>query len=107
MTIWTCCLLTVVIELAFMMICGYRSRYEITVIVCANVVSNLLLNLLIIYVFRWQQGLWIIPMELAVAAGEYLYFAHAFGGSRRLLLLTALSNMISYLTGLLIAAFLL
>ena len=107
MSIWTCCLLTVVIELAFMMVCGYRSRYEITVIVCANVVSNLLLNLLVIYVFRWRQGLWIIPLEAAVVAGEYLFYAHAFGGSRRLFLLTVLANMISYLTGLLIAAFLL
>ena len=102
MSIWTCCLLTVVIELAFMMICGYRSRYEITVIVCANVVSNLLLNLLIIYVFRWQQGLWIIPMELAVVAGEYLYYTRAFGGSRRLFLLTLAANVISFSAGLLI-----
>ena len=39
------CLLTVVLEGAFLALCGYRDRFSLTVVVCANIITNLLLNL--------------------------------------------------------------
>ena len=100
MNIWTCCLLTVVIELTFLMLCGYRSGYEITVIICVNVISNLLLNLLVIHVFEGRQGLLEIPLEACVVALEYAVKASAFGRGSRLFRLTLIANMLSYGAGL-------
>ena len=39
--IFLACLLTVVVETAFFAAFGYRDRYALTVIVCANIVTNL------------------------------------------------------------------
>ena len=39
--IFLCCLLTVLIEGVFFIVLGYRDRISLTVIVCANVITNL------------------------------------------------------------------
>ena len=46
MMIFLACALTVLIETPFLALFGYRKRDEVVIIVCANVVTNLLLNLL-------------------------------------------------------------
>ena len=42
--IFLACLLTVAVETAFLAAFGYRDRLALIVIVCANVITNLLLK---------------------------------------------------------------
>ncbi len=100
--IFLACLLTVLIEGGFLALLGYRDRYSLTVIVCANVITNLLLNLTIALAFRGNPGMWIYPMELCVVAAEYAIYSVAFGKSWKLFFLTLAANCISYGLGLLI-----
>ena len=99
--IFLACLLTVLIEGAFFALLGYRDRFCLTVIVCANVITNLLLNL----AFRIglpYRPVWIALGELSVVAAEYAIYAKAFGPSKRLLLLTLAANCLSFGLGLLL-----
>ena len=94
------CLLTVVLEGAFLTLCGYRDRFSLTVIVCANVITNLLLNLAL---WRFPGAyVWILPLEVCVAAAEYGIYAFAFGKTWKLFFLTLAANCLSYGAGLLI-----
>ena len=100
MTVFLACALTVLIETPFLALFGYRRREELAVIVCANVVTNLLLNLalMLLPLPRWS----VDPLEAAVVAAEYAVYALAFGRSRRLFLLTLAANCLSYGIGLLL-----
>ena len=100
--IFLACLLTVGIEGAFLAACGYRDRFSLVVIVCANVVTNLLLNLLLWLAFPGGAGAWIYIMEAVVVAAEYAIYAVAFGKGWKLFFLTLAANCISYGLGLLI-----
>jgi len=100
--IFVACLLTVVIEGVFLAVLGYRSRYALTVIVCVNVVTNLLLNLCIQLLFRGAPGAWLCLMEALVVAAEYAVYAVAFGKSWKLFAFTLAANCLSYGIGLLI-----
>ena len=100
--IFLACLLTVLIELPFLVLCGYRDRDTVLVILCANVITNLLLNLSVQLVFHGAPGAWIYPMETLVVAVEYLIYAAALGRSGRLFALTLAANCLSYGIGLLI-----
>lgn len=100
--IFLACLLTVAIEGGFFAALGYRDRFSLTVIVCANVITNLLLNLAILFAFSSDPGLWIYPLEAAVVAAEYVVYRAAFGRGRKLFLLTLAANCLSYGAGLLI-----
>lgn len=99
--IFLACLLTIVIEGGFLALCGYRDRFSLTVIICANAVTNLLLNLLIWFAFNGDPGAWIYLMEACVVAAEYAIYAKAFGRDWNLFLLTLAANVISYVIGLL------
>jgi len=99
--IFLACLLTVVIETAFFAAVGYRDRYALTVIVCANVVTNLLLNLFL-WLVGGAVGAWIYLLEALVVAAEYAVYAVAFRPGWKLFLLTLAANCISYGLGLLI-----
>ncbi len=100
--IFLACLLTVLIEGAFFALLGYRDRFSITVIICANVITNLLLNLTIWFAFSDDPGLLIYPMECLVVLAEYGVYSAAFGRGRKLFLLVLAANCISYFAGLLI-----
>ena len=95
------CLLTVLIETPFLALWGYRKKRELAVIVCANVLTNLLLNLSFLLGLPYRP-LWIAAGELLVVAAEYAVYARAFGPSRRLLLLTLAANCLSFSLGLLL-----
>ncbi len=99
--IFLACLLTVVVETAFFAACGYRDRYAMTVIVCVNVVTNLLLNLFL-WLVGGAVGGWIYMLESLVVAAEYAVCAAAFHPGRKLFLLTLAANCISYGLGLLV-----
>ena len=96
------CALTVLIEGGFFALLGYRSRFALTVIVCANVVTNLLLNLCIALLFSGAPGAWVYLLEAFVVAAEYAVYAIAFGKSRKLFVLTLAANCLSYGAGALI-----
>ena len=100
--IFLACALTVLIEGGFFALLGYRDRYSVTVIVCANVVTNLLLNLTIWLAFSGAPGAWIYGMEALVVIAEYVIYASAFGRGWKLFALTLAANLISYGAGLLI-----
>lgn len=100
--IFLACLLTVLIEGGFLALLGYRDRFSLTVIVCVNVISNLLLNLFIWFVLGGTPGAWIYLLELCVVVGEYVIYSVAFGRGRKLFFLTLAANCISYGLGLLI-----
>jgi len=99
MMIFLACALTVLIETPFLALWGYRKRDELIIIVCANVVTNLLLNLLL-----WRvpslYGPTVYGLEALVVAVEYGIYRLAFGKRRGLLLLTLAANALSYGLGL-------
>ncbi len=93
------CLLTVLIEGAFFFACGRRDGRSLVFVACANVITNLLLNVIL--------SLGILPriplvyvLEAMAVWTEYRIYAEAFGGSRRLFLQTLCANLLSYTAGL-------
>ena len=103
MRIFLACALTVLIETPFLALCGLRKRDELIVIVCANVVTNLLLNLLLWRVPSLYTAPVIALLEAAVVFAEYGVYRLAFGPRRGLLLLSLAANALSFGLGLLIA----
>ncbi|MBE6909958.1 MAG: hypothetical protein E7474_10385 [Ruminococcaceae bacterium] len=101
MSLFAACALTVLLETPLFFLAGYRSRDEITVVVCANVVTNLLLNLTAAYLLQGRLTI-AYSLELAVVAAEYAAYALAFGRSKRLFLLTLAANCLSFGVGLLL-----
>ena len=101
MILFLACVLTVLIETPFLALFGWRSRDELTIIVCANVVTNLLLNLSIA-LFLPPTIPVIVSLESAAVLTEYGAYALAFGRSGRLFLLTLAANCLSFGIGLLI-----
>ena len=102
MRILLACGLTVLIETPFLALWGYRKRDELIVIVCANVFTNLLLNLLL-----WRvpslYGPAVYALEAAVVTVEYGIYRLTFGARRGLFWLTLAANALSYGLGLLIS----
>ena len=97
----TACGLTVAIETGFFLLLGWRDRAQLAAVVCANVVSNLLLNLCL---SRWIPfNAWTVALgELLAVAFEYWVYARLRGRSRRLALQTLLANALSFGAGVLI-----
>ncbi len=95
------CGLTVLIETGFFLLLGWRDRDRITVVVCANIASNLLLNLALNALVP-RSAFTVALGELSVAALEYAAYACLCGRSRRLALQTLLANALSFGTGVLL-----
>ncbi len=95
--------LTVAIELPWMAAWGYRKRDELLLAACVNVFTNLLLNLLLMFILGGRDiGAWIYLLETAVVAAEYAIYALAFGRGRKLFALTLGANALSYGIGLIL-----
>ena len=101
MRIFLACLLTVLIEVPFLALCGYRDRYSVTVTVCANIITNLTLNLCLRLFLPSSWGVVFAAESVVVAAETLIYFA-AFKPSVVLFLLTCTANLLSFGLGLLI-----
>lgn len=101
--LFAACILTVLIETPLFYLWGWRDRGAVTIVVCVNVISNLLLNLTLLLVFPGRgAGNWIYLLEALVVAGEYAVYALASKPSWKLLLQTFTANLVSYGLGLLI-----
>ncbi len=102
-TILKACLLTVLIETVLFYLLGYRTKDDITIVACANVVTNLSLNL-ILAISGTRATYWniVVPLELAVVLAEFLIYARAFGPSRSLFWKVLAANALSFGIGLLL-----
>lgn len=96
------CLVTVIVETALFWLLGYRSRDEILVIVCTNVITNLLLNLVLSGIFFSVWGWMIVVGELIVIIIETAIYTFAFGRFGKVLALTIAANVLSVFIGLLL-----
>ena len=96
------CIITVVIETAFFAVLAYRKRDDLLIVVLANVITNLSLNLFIYLVPAVYSPLWLFLLEALVVAVEYLIYRKAFGGSLGLFLMTLAANVLSFSSGLLL-----
>ena len=100
--IFLACAFTAAAETALFALLGYRRIWQLTVVACANIASNLLLNLTAALCFPGGVGAWIWPLEAAVVAAEYAVYAAAFAPGLRLFALTLAANALSYGLGLLL-----
>ena len=96
------CLVTVIAETALFWLAGYRSRDDILVVVCTNVITNLLLNLGLSGIFFSVWGWMIVLGELIVIAVETAIYTFAFGRFGKVLALTIMANLLSVFLGLLL-----
>ena len=94
------CVMTVVIETVFFRICGFKSWNDLAIIALSNFVTNIPLNLLIMFFPDLYDLPWLLILELAVVAAEYLIYRRAFGKMRFLLLFTFIANVLSFFIGL-------
>lgn len=92
------CLLTVLIETGFLYFAGFRTLYAGTVVVCANVITNLLVNLCLAITGLYGVLILAVLESLAVAA-EYGIYVSAFGREEKLFIKTLAANVISFLSG--------
>lgn len=102
--IFIACLLTILIETAFFLIFGYRSKSFVIVCICVNAATNLSLNL-IIWILYWLNvnlTVAVYPLELLVVAVEYIVYSALEGRSGKLFLLTLSANLVSYCAGLIL-----
>ncbi len=103
MMLFICAALTVIIETPWMYLWGHRKRDELLLVLCVNVVTNLLLNLGLSLGFVGREvGSLIYLFEALVVAVEYIVYALAFGGSWKLFFITLGANCLSYCIGLMI-----
>ncbi|NCB50827.1 MAG: hypothetical protein EOM54_02925 [Clostridia bacterium] len=103
MTLFPACALTVVIETAFLALCGFRSRAFLAICVLVNIATNLLLNISLYPLSNIVDITYFIyVLEAMVVAAEYMVYALIEGRSRLLFLLTLAANALSYGTGILI-----
>lgn len=96
------CLVTVIVETALFWLFGYRSRDEILVVVCTNVITNLLLNLVLSGIFFSVCGWMIVLGELIVIVMETAIYSFAFGRFGKVIALTIAANVLSVFIGLLL-----
>ena len=103
MIILICAALTVIIETPWMYLWGIRKRDGILLVVCVNVASNLILNLVLALGFAGREvGAYIYLFEALVVAAEYGVYALALRSSWKLFLTTFSANCLSYGLGLII-----
>lgn len=101
MRIFIACILTVIIETAFLMLTGLRKKEQVPIIALVNVVSNLTLNLLMLLLplnfanYFWQAAVTVIVLEATVIFSEYFVYRASFGDLKRLFVKTMLANILS------------
>lgn len=100
--IFLACAFTAAAETALFALLGYRRVWQLVVVACANIASNLLLNLAAALCFPGGVGAWVWLLEAAVVAAEYAVYAIAFAPGWRLFVLTLAANAVTYGLGLVV-----
>ncbi|MDP4093452.1 MAG: hypothetical protein Q8920_08835 [Bacillota bacterium] len=100
-------ILTIIIESAVSFILGYRGRLFYFTIVTVNFITNPFLNFVILLIGFFgllkSYYLFVLPMEVLIVFVEWMLLKYATRkDSKSLLLLSAVMNSASFLTGLLI-----
>ena len=98
-------LLAIAVEITVAFFFGYRKNIEIAAVASVNLITNPLLNYLLLLNARFgliQIGAtMIVFLELAIVIIEWLLLFYVLGGkSKRLLILSATMNFCSYIIGL-------
>ena len=68
--IFKACILTVFLETGLFYLLGYRKKDDVTIVVCVNVITNLVLNLTIAWFFTGGPGSFLLLLEIAVVIAE-------------------------------------
>ena len=97
--LYLACLVTVLLETAVFWLAGYRSRNEVIVVVCTNVITSLLLYLALSGMFFPVWGRTILLGELLVMTIETAIYTFAFGRFGKVLALTVAANLLSVFIG--------
>ena len=97
--LYLACLVTVLVEPAIFWLAGYRSRDEVIVVVCTNVITSLLLYLALSGMFSPVWGRTILLGELLVMTIETSIYTFAFGRFGKMLALTVAANLLSVFIG--------
>ena len=96
------CALTVVIEVVFLALLGIRKRDEIIIVICANIITNLTLNI-ILGVLLKDPGLYLLLLlEAAVVILEFLIYRIEKIDTNFLFGKTLLANVTSFLIGIML-----
>ena len=99
--VFLCLILTMAVELAFLACTPYRREpFFVPLCLLANFATNVSVNMIVLFWGR-SWGVVLVLEALAVLA-EYSVYKAAWGGSRRLFLLTLLANALSFGLGLLL-----
>jgi hypothetical protein len=99
--------ITIIVELVIVYLFGYRKKQEIIVIICINLITNPLLNYLLLlnhyFAFIKTNLTVIVFLELLVVLVEWRLLVYAIiGKSKKLFILSLLMNFCSYISGVLI-----
>lgn len=99
--------LTVLIELIIAFLLGYRTKSEIIAIICVNLITNPVLNYLLLLNYHFSiikaEELLVLFLELSVVLVEWRLLVYALQQkSWQLFLLSLVMNSCSYLIGVLI-----
>ena len=92
-------LLTLAVELPVLWLCGWRTGKEQLAALCANVITNLPLNLLLSLVLPRRFWL-VLLLEAGVSAAEYALYRLVLGRERPRFWPTLLANALSFGLGL-------
>jgi len=100
-------LLTVVIELIIALFFGFKKKSQIIVIICINVITNPVLNYLLLLNYHFSiiktELLLILFLEILVVLAEWRILVYALHQeNKKLFILSLVMNSCSYLSGVLI-----
>ncbi len=86
-----------------MLAAGYRDGLFLLLSAVANLITNLSMNLFLSS--AGHTALLIAAAESAVVLSEYMMYARALGGGKKLFAVTFSANLISFLAGLIVMPF--
>lgn len=92
--------LTALIESAVFAAAGYRRACDLALCTAVNMLTNLSLNL-VLSLSGEGTGV-VLMLEMLVVITEYIFYFSAYGRRKSLFIIVLASNLLSYLTGVLI-----
>ncbi len=93
-------ILTILIELIVAFFLGYKKNYELLLVVCLNLLTNPIANMLFQFKIIPFTLIWITLIELGVLLIEY-FILKKFFPKRNVFVLAFLMNLCSFLVGIL------